>query len=206
MIGPFTDHLSGFAPNGTEAHFPGLDRPFWAPFAQDRFFASKWGVLGSVPRLARIEMEIISDAAVPRPLLIERLSRAPTQRLVGAVDRAVLRTICPALVRTVQRPVFRASIVCFRYRLFKIGFSRRNGGITVQEVLGSARVPRTAADASAAERGNCYGRQARKTRDQKRCWLFCRDAHVAPTGLSTQENPCLRGRYVKLAKSGPERA
>ena len=31
-----------------------------------------------------------------------------------------LRTICPDLVQTVRRPILRASIACFRYRLLRI--------------------------------------------------------------------------------------
>ena len=31
-----------------------------------------------------------------------------------------LRTICPDLVQTVRRPILRASIACFRYRLLRL--------------------------------------------------------------------------------------
>ena len=49
-------------------------------------------------------------------------------RPTGAVE-TVSRTICPELVRTVRRPVFQGWIAHFRHRLYKIGFSRREGGI-----------------------------------------------------------------------------
>ena len=42
--------------------------------------------------------------------------------------RRRFKTICPASLRTVRRPIFLASIGHFGHRLFKIGFSRRNGG------------------------------------------------------------------------------
>ena len=42
--GPFADHLSGFGTNGTQAHFSGLDRRFWAPFDQDRIFRAAEGI------------------------------------------------------------------------------------------------------------------------------------------------------------------
>ncbi len=43
--GPFADHLSGFRTNGTQAHFSGLDRRFWAPFDQDRIFRAAEGFM-----------------------------------------------------------------------------------------------------------------------------------------------------------------
>ena len=78
-------------------------------------------------RRARSRSAAVSPTADSRAGPIANSSQGAFIRPTGAVE-TVSRTICPDLVRTVQRPVLRTWIAHFRHRLYKIGFSRREGG------------------------------------------------------------------------------